>query len=1118
MSFKLSRGTGSSGYMKVQGAAGAPYAEDQVPLGLDRSAEDPALDVISIPMPPLDQPADVKWTRTASIRSEKSIASEKPVASSSKANPMSPVSPSTQTKFGKFDLALPGGIGLPPQAPDISSPLMYSPVRSHTAASEATPRVVSQSQRLQYPVGAQPEAMNGAFTGGASELFEPHGKSLEQLPAWKNMKIRSMMQAARDQCIRDTLGGDLDIEKFRRWSAVVHTAYSERSEARVDALLRLGYPPAVLRGLHDLLDSLESAIADDSEQNKGDRFSAAVTTASQLLGIKGETSELLLTTRSTDGARVMGNSVRVGADQIDAMMTGSCNKPVVTFDLLLEHLLTFSPASSADDKVELLIDMFSASDKDAEYVSMEDTQRMLAWIRKEADYSAHANQDTVDVMFQRLLRDYKRALREDSWSPDGEGEDHPDELLLADIEKRGLHRFVLAQVLLSSERGGRVHLKPGHEVIVQNVKNAELLGQKGIVIKRDPKQRGYMVVRFPDPIGEKHLKRTSLRTGPGVEKPEDPKAEQWGMYANLCLNIRPKIETDPAEIPEFGLRLLVGWIRTYFVILLFVLSVVVLGGLVFFLRFVERTEIRNMFGGSAGVSITSGMYINWLTGLAMVSGCSNVLSRIPFRFLEKYGGGTSRAYWHLALGALLFLSVIAHIVSSADVMHTMSKRNATEVNYVLDASFSPNSDGKISTTDLLKTYPFITGVVMFFLMIVVALTTLLTQHSLLFIIGHTMYIPLIGLMMAHGMEGWFEWKYQTLVFLMPFVCVVLLEMIFKWRASSMFIAEEVATVKSHRGNAAGVEFRVRRPEGGKMVQQQSGQFVEIMAPAVDGTWQPGAVVTAPEIEDETVRIQVASTRMGCEWSKTADELVVMGSESIKKLKVRGPYGLKASDALVPISSGGSGKVLLIGEFEGVHNVTAVMNDFCQSLSRPDDAVRANVSKLHRYVEEFTHFREGATPVKLEIHVIAVVKAVEGHRRFVEAMLHMLKLESEIPIELSVEVFVTQWASQGTGVECWRRMKKLGSERRHDGKRDEHHDLLLEDCLQYGYPSWDQEFLNIRYRWLGKAVDVLHWGDRDKGDSMQGACHRHSFDPSRKHLRADDQTIFNFNRGLIAQMR
>ena len=674
--------------------------------------------------------------------------------------------------------------------------------------------------------------------------------------------------------------------------------------------------------------------------------------------------------------------------------------------------------------------------------------------------------------------------------------------------------------------------------------------------------RGYMIVRFPEPLGEKHLKRTSLRTAPvclsahrhhlasslphhlhpsppnhpqGVEQEGDVSEEAWGMYANLCLNIRPKIETDPAEVPEFGIRLvcpllsfsfwqntqkhppkkqLLGWAKRYFVVLLFIMSVILLGGLVFFLRFIERTAIRNTFGGSLGVCITSGMYINWFFGLAMVAGCHNVLSRIPFRLQETYGGQTSRSYWHLALGVLVLLTTIAHIVASADVLKTMTDRSAAEINAVLGTSLGTAGEEKISKTEILKTYPVITGCIMFFLLLVIMFTTLLTQHSLLFKVGHFMYVPLLALFMVHGLEGWFEWEYLTIVFLAPFILVVFAEFALRYKASTTFIADEVHTVKSHRGNACGVEFRVRRPEGGKMARQQAGQYVEVKVPSIDGTWQPGAVLTAPEIEDETVRIQVTCSKVGNEWTKNADEMVLMSSESIKKICVKGPYGLKASEAIVPLDEGGAGRILLIGEYEGVHNVTAVMNDLNLSLTRPDDAVRRNVSKLHRYVESFA----GRENAKLEIHIIAVVKALEGHRRFIEALLHLLKQESEISCEITVDIFVSQYASQGTGVECWKRMKKLGSERRHDGKRDEHHDLLIEESIQYGVPEWDQEFLNLRYRWLGKHVDVLHWGDRSAGDAAQRFCHQHSYDPSRTDLRTDDQTVFSFNRGAVAMIK
>ena len=480
MSFNLSRHS-SSGYMRV-GKEGATA---------DMELEAEQMDAFTMDIPAEQPSPGVPWTKATSIKSGDDLDRHE-----SGPGAMEPTTPPLSNKPPPLGLNLggssnkrtvdggPPGIGLPPQAPDLDGPL-YNPQYSPTVGAKTSMSGVSRFQYGGLGDGGMEEAPY--FDRGAGDMFKPHEKVLEALPAWKNMKIRSMMQAARDQCIRDTLGGDLDVEKFRRWAAVSRTAYSERTEARVRALLRLGYPPAVLKGLNKMMDSIESAIADGDDEHKGDCFSEAVTTTSQLLGLKGETSELLLTTRASDGARVMGNAVRVGTEQIDAMMTGSCNKPVVTFEMLLEHLLIFSPVTCADDKVDLLIDMFSSGDKDAEYVSMDDTHRMLGWLRKEADYSAYANQDTVDVMYQRLLRDYKRALREDTWSP--EAEDHPDEVLLAEMKRQGLHRFVLTQVLLSTERGGRVHFKPGHEVICQDVKNKEIRDQKGVVVKRDPRQR-----------------------------------------------------------------------------------------------------------------------------------------------------------------------------------------------------------------------------------------------------------------------------------------------------------------------------------------------------------------------------------------------------------------------------------------------------------------------------------------------------------------------------------------------------------------------------------------------------------------------------------------------------
>ena len=409
------------------------------------------------------------------------------------------------------------GPGRSPAQPDLDSALMYTPQGSKVkdkgayglpggqapqdtsmAASAMRPNA---ARRHVYPA-ADKDAHKGTYADeegeGASLLFHPHDKNLEHLPAYKNMKIRSMLRGAKNDRLKNMIGTNLDLEKHRRWASTAKMPFSTEEDAKIKALLRFGYPPSVLRGLFIMMESIEESIEGLGDGQKGDVFSEAVTTMKELVGIKTETAELLLTTRATDGARVMMNDEEEEADKDysqpeakeegeEVMMTGSMSRPVVDFELLLEHLLTFTPVTPAEDKVELLLDMFSSGDKAAEYISMEDTLRMLTWIRKEADYSAFGNQDRVDIMYQRVLRDYKRALREDNWTDDVA--EQPDEVLLEQMSHHGLHRYVLMEVFLSSCRGGRIHFRRGDKVICQNVRSTELNGQTGTIIRKDPRQQ-----------------------------------------------------------------------------------------------------------------------------------------------------------------------------------------------------------------------------------------------------------------------------------------------------------------------------------------------------------------------------------------------------------------------------------------------------------------------------------------------------------------------------------------------------------------------------------------------------------------------------------------------------
>ena len=561
-----------------------------------------------------------------------------------------------------------------------------------------------------------------------------------------------------------------------------------------------------------------------------------------------------------------------------------------------------------------------------------------------------------------------------------------------------------------------------------------------------------------------------------------------------------------------------AWIKKYFVTSCFVISLAVIGGVAFFDRFSNRKDIREIFGGMGGVSITSAWLIKWCMGLIMLSGCSNLIGLIPFKIADGFGGGTSRAYWHTALSGIVFLMILVHVVAASFVMKKVTDTNPVLINEAIGTDF--NIAKPIGGGDIIVTLPVLTGIVMFVIVMVMVLSTFFNRESWLWIIGHLLYVPLVVLCMVHPLKGWFEEKYGGVIFFSFFWLVVLLEWLYRACNSTTFHAEEVAIVKSHRGSASGVEYRVRRPEGSKMAQQQAGQYVEVLCSAIGRQWQPGAVVTAPEIEDETVRIQVTTKLVDCEWTKIAEEMVLCDNEQIKDIRIRGPYGLEISDALTPVpgvltpDATGSGKIVLIGIDQGVHNITAVMNDFNLSLSRPDDAVRRNVSQLHRYVEQF-HNRVGED--QLEIHVIAVCKALQGYRRFHEAMLRFLTQESEIHFKITVDVYLTQWACQGTGVECWKRLKKLGSENKHEGKRDEYHDILIEDSIHYGTPDWDMELLSLRYRWLGKTVDVVCYAEPEVNQVIGSYCHSHSYDPSREDLRPGDQTLFSFSRGAVAKV-
>eukprot|EP00659_Diplonema_papillatum_P006870 gene6870-10537_t len=928
---------------------------------------------------------------------------------------------------------------------------------------------------------APPPGLPPAPPEGLDELFKPHGKRFDELPAWKHLRTRSMLQSARQA---EFEGRDLETERQIRWTEVVREPYSNDIDCKVRALLKLGFTPSVLAGIREQMIVLDEAIATDDEL-KGDKFSAVVTKMQQLLGLKGETAELLLTTRAMDPHRVMENSQFVSTapnddaaeagDEVEMMKTGSRDKPVVTYPELLDSIIIFTPIGSYEEKLDLLFEMFDSNIKDMEYISMEDVQRLLTWLRKEADYSVHSHQDVVDVMYQRLVRDYIRALREENWGDDLTDDSHPDELLLQQMKDEGLHRYVLEQILLCSEKGGRVRIKPGTEVIVQNVKSKDLNGRRGKVIKKDPRQKGFMIVQFGTPTGEKHIKTTNLRSAPGVEKRGDTKPDAWGMYAKLNLNIRPKMETDPALVKKKGIVLVRDWLSMHLKMILFLTTLIVMFGLVLYFRYYRREEVRSLLGAAAGMSGASAWVLRFLMALTMISGCQGFLSKLPKRFQV-----TSRMSWvHMTLAAGIVLFTLIHIAAASDVFVTIKDSDPARVNAVLGT------------------------------------------ESWLFWIGHKMYIPLVGLLIVHSFAGWLEWEYMTLMwFAIPFLILVF-EAFINIVQRIPLKAEVVATVRGVRGNTGGIEFRVKRPEGRKMAQQQAGEYLEVMATSVDRTWQPAAVVTSPEMEEELVRMQVTG-RIGSDWVKKAEEFVAMEREEIKEVRVRGPFGMAAADHIKPPEANGDGKVLLIANAEGVLSLTAVMEDLTQSLSRPDDAQRRRVSRLHPIIESFVRSENK----KFEVHILAVVKAVEGNKRFLEAVYHcldhhnhvagseMLDTDVSKTSRITLSVHVTQWAAAGSGVECWRRMKKLGSEKKHDGKKDEIYDMLLSETIRYGTPDWEAVFRMCRYRWLDSKVQVLHWGDRAHAQAVRAACVSHSYDPHRKHLRPEDKTIFDFYPGDI----
>ena len=375
-------------------------------------------------------------------------------------------------------------------------------------------------------------------------------------------------------------------------------------------------------------------------------------------------------------------------------------------------------------------------------------------------------------------------------------------------------------------------------------------------------------------------------------------------------------------------------------------------------------------------------------------------------------------------------------------------------------------------------------------------------------------------MCLHPMEGWFEWKYGTLVWLgLPFL-IALAEFYFHWEIRRPFVCDEVHDI-SIRGQMVGIEFRVRRPEGEGMVRQQAGEYVEVMTPGVNAQWKWGSISTAPELEDEIVRIQVVQ-RSRTRWLKVAEELLLQERlREIHKIKIRGPFGLAAYRGITPVSKGGSGKVLLVANADGVLVLTSVMNDLFATLSRPDDAVRRRMSKLHQITEAYMLDET----VKLEFHIVAVMNAMEGNKRFWSSLLHLISLQtntlsgnelteeydSSSVTKVTFSIHLTEYCAQGTGVDCWKRLKKLGNGK-HEGRADARNHIEFEDNIKYGPPDLDHVLKMMRYRWLGKDVDVIHYGSPQHAEKVEAACKLHSFSSISNQARLFDKTSFNFHRG------
>ena len=541
--------------------------------------------------------------------------------------------------------------------------------------------------------GPNSAAMNLHLEEGAGpeRIFQPHGKQLDELPAWNHLKVRTMLHSARQA---QRVGVDIDYERRVRWAEVVGCPYGDDMDSKVTGLLKIGYPPSVISGLEKALLIIDEAVDNrtgEGECYDGKTFAKVVRKMMKLLGVREETMVLLLTTRGTDPRRIMENQdipTHPDVGDEDGLMhddeegaAGSNGKAVVTFSGLLDNLLIFTPVSGPEDKLDLLIEMYDSGSRAEDYISMEDVQRMLTWLVKEADYSLMAHLDIAEFVMQRLVRDYIRALRETDWNEEPDIETHPDEILLAQITEEGLQRFVLEQILLSAERGGKVRFKPDQRVIIQGVKSKDMNGCEGKISKKDPKHRGHFLVQLPN-FGEKRIKQTNLRNAPGVEKIGDIDPEKWGLYLPLCLNIRPRSDIDIDAPSTYAWKRVQAWVMRNFLPIVFLTGLVLTFGFSMYFRYYERDDVQKLFGAAGAIGGATAWCIRLIVVLVMISGCQAVLRKVPNRF--RIVADAAKYSWiHILMAGSFILMTMCHVGAEAEIFNIIKSKTAAEVNSVL---------------------------------------------------------------------------------------------------------------------------------------------------------------------------------------------------------------------------------------------------------------------------------------------------------------------------------------------------------------------------------------------------------------------------------------------------